>query len=185
MYDTIASRYDQFIKDLETIVNIDSGSHDAAGIEKIVAFFQERFQKIGWMTTNYSFDDGKVPCLEVTNQPLSGNNSGLRSAFYRDIWIRFLSREQWPAGLFRVTDKRAYGPGVCDMKGGLVTMLHIAEILHQTRAADEYRHRHGLQQRRRNWITRFTPLVRRTGDQKPLCFRVRTVAIHRRADLAP
>ena len=42
MYDTIASHYDQFLNDLETIVNIDSGSHYAAGMEKIAAFFQER-----------------------------------------------------------------------------------------------------------------------------------------------
>jgi len=135
MYDTIASRYDQFIKDLETIVNIDSGSHDAAGIEKIVAFFQERFQKIGWMTTNFAFDEGKVPCLEVTNQPLSGNNSGLDLLFIGHMDTVF--KPGTAAGRsFSKDDKRAYGPGVCDMKGGLVTMLHVAEILHQTRAAD-------------------------------------------------
>ena len=45
MHDYIASRYDQFIKDLETIVNIDSGSRCAPGIEKVAAYFQERFAK--------------------------------------------------------------------------------------------------------------------------------------------
>ena len=46
MNDYITGRYEQFIKDLETIVNIDSGSHETEGIEKIVAFFQERFSKL-------------------------------------------------------------------------------------------------------------------------------------------
>ena len=135
MYDTIASHYDQFIKDLETIVNIDSGSHYAAGIEKIVAFFQERFQKIGWMTTNYSFDEGKVPCLEVANQPLSKNDSAFDLLFIGHMDTVFKEGTA-AARPFSIDGKRAYGPGVCDMKGGLVTMLHIAEILHQTRAAD-------------------------------------------------
>ena len=45
MHDYIVSRYDQFIKDLETIVNIDSGSLYAEGVEKIAAFLQNRFSR--------------------------------------------------------------------------------------------------------------------------------------------
>ena len=136
MYDTIASRYDQFIKDLETIVNIDSGSHYAAGIEKIAAFFQERFQKIGWMTTSHSFNGGKVPCLEVTNKPLSKNDSAFDLLFIGHMDTVF-KRGTAAARPFSNDGKRAYGPGVCDMKGGLVTMLHIAEILQHTGVAED------------------------------------------------
>ena len=67
MLDYIASRYDQFLKDLETIVNIDSGSRYAPGIRKIVAYFQDRFSKLGWYTQAPSFADGDVPCLEAAN----------------------------------------------------------------------------------------------------------------------
>jgi glutamate carboxypeptidase len=136
MYDTIASHYEQFIKDLETIVNIDSGSHYAAGMEKIAAFFKERFEKIGWTTTNYSFDDGKVPCLEVTNRPPSKSDSAFDLLFLGHMDTVF-KQGTAAARPFTKDGKRAFGPGVCDMKGGLVTMLHIAEILQQTGVAED------------------------------------------------
>jgi len=63
MKELIEDRFEQFLVDLESIVNIDSGSGYVPGLEAVAAFFQERFQKIGWMTTNHSFDGGKVPCL--------------------------------------------------------------------------------------------------------------------------
>jgi acetylornithine deacetylase/succinyl-diaminopimelate desuccinylase-like protein len=37
---------DQFLTDLETIVNIDSGADSIAGIKKIANFFKHRFELI-------------------------------------------------------------------------------------------------------------------------------------------
>lgn len=135
MYDTIVSRYDQFMTDLETIVNIDSGSHYAAGLDKVAAFFQERFDKIGWMTTRHALDGGQVPCLEVANRPLDRNDLAFDLLFIGHMDTVF-KKGTASARPFSKDDKRAYGPGVCDMKGGLVTMLHIAEILQRAGAAD-------------------------------------------------
>ena len=136
MLDYVASRYDQFISDLETIVNIDSGSHHAPGLKEIADFFQERFEKIGWVTTPYSFDGGKVPCLEVANQPISNDDATFDLLFLGHMDTVF-KKGTAAARPFSKDDKRAYGPGVCDMKGGLVTMLHVAEILQQAGVADD------------------------------------------------
>ena len=136
MYDLAASRYDQFIADLETIVNIDSGSHHAPGLKKIADFFQERFQKIGWITTPYSFDGDKVPCLEVANQPLSNDDAAFDLLFLGHMDTVF-KKGTAAARPFTMDNNRAYGPGVCDMKGGLVTMLHVAEILQQADIAND------------------------------------------------
>jgi glutamate carboxypeptidase len=136
MYDMIASRYDQFISDLKTVVNIDSGSHDAEGLNQVAAFFKERFDRIGWKTTHHAFDDGKVPCLEVSNRPLDGDDATVDLLFIGHMDTVF--KQGTAAGRpFSMDDKRAYGPGVCDMKGGLVTMLHVAEVLQQTELADK------------------------------------------------
>lgn len=136
MYNIIASRYDQFLKDLETIVNIDSGCHDTDGLNQVAAFFQKRFEQIGWKTRHHAFDGGKVPCLEVSNRPLDGDDADLDLLFIGHMDTVF-KKETTATRPFAKDDKRAYGPGVCDMKGGLVTMLHVAEILQQTGAADD------------------------------------------------
>ncbi|MGD9054486.1 MAG: M20 family metallopeptidase [Desulfobacterales bacterium] len=136
MYDMIASRYDQFISDLETVVNIDSGSHYTEGLNQVAGFFQERFDRIGWQTTRHAFDGGRVPCLEVSNRALDGDDAALNLLFigHMDTVFKEGTAASRP---FSLDDKRAYGPGVCDMKGGLVTMLHVAEVLQQTGAADK------------------------------------------------
>jgi hypothetical protein len=97
MIEQIENRFEKFLIDLETIVNIDSGSRYVPGLEAVSAFFQKRFQKIGWTTTNYSFDDGRLPTslLLETIQP--------SICFLSDIWIRFSNRERRPPGPFRGT----------------------------------------------------------------------------------
>jgi glutamate carboxypeptidase len=136
MLELIEKRFEKFLIDLETIVNIDSGSGYLPGLEDMCAFFQERFQKIGWLTTKRSFGGGKVPCLEVANKTLSGENSAFDMLFIGHMDTVFAKGTAADRPFTR-DDKRAYGPGVLDMKGGLVTMLHVAEILQQTGAADD------------------------------------------------
>jgi len=67
MHAYIASRYDQFLQDLETLVNVDS----AAGTPRAVEgrpVFQERYDRLGWHTRVLEFDGGSAPCLEVINR---------------------------------------------------------------------------------------------------------------------
>ncbi len=135
MYDLIASRYDQFISDLETVVNIDSGSHYPEGLDQVAGFFRKRFDQIGWPTTLHAFDDGKVPCLEVSNRPLDGEDAAVDLLFIGHMDTVF-KKGTVASRPFSKDDKRAYGPGVSDMKGGLVTMLHVAEVMQQTDGAD-------------------------------------------------
>jgi len=136
MRDYIASRYDQFIKDLETIVNIDSGSHYAPGIEKIVAFFQERFSRLNWHTHVHSFAEGKVPCLEASNVNPTAGDARFDFLFLGHMDTVFLEGtvQKRP---FSITENHAKGPGVCDMKGGLLAVLHVMEILEQLGIADK------------------------------------------------
>jgi len=136
MRELIENRFEKFLIDLETIVNIDSGSGYVAGLEAVSAFIQKRLQKIGWTTTNHPFDDGRVPCLEAANTPLTETNSAFDLLFIGHLDTVF-GPGTAAARPFSRDKKRAYGPGVCDMKGGLVTMLHIAEILQQTAGAED------------------------------------------------
>ncbi len=128
MLDYISSRYDQFIKDLETIVNIDSGSRYTPGIRKVADYFQERFSKLGWHTKTLSFEDGDVPCLEAANVDPHAVSAEFDFLFLGHMDTVFLEGtvQHRP---FAIDGKHARGPGVCDMKGGLVAVLHIMETL--------------------------------------------------------
>ncbi len=136
MRDYIVSRYDQFIKDLETIVNIDSGSLYAAGIEKIAAFFQKRFSQLNWETKIYSFADGKAPCLEAANTIPAAADTIFDFFFIGHMDTVFLEGEVQKRP-FSIDDHQAKGPGVCDMKGGLVAVLHVVETLQHFALADK------------------------------------------------
>ena len=128
MLDYIASRYDQFIEDLETIVNIDSGSRYSVGVRKIVAYFQERFSNLDWHTRVLAFADGDVPCLEAANIDPHAAGAGFDFLFLGHMDTVFLegTAAQRP---FRIDGQHGRGPGVCDMKGGLVAILHVMETL--------------------------------------------------------
>ena len=128
MHAYIASRFDQFLQDLEHLVNIDSGSGHAPGLAAVARFFQERFDGIGWHTRALELDGGAAPCLEIVN----------RSRRLADEPFDFLLLGHmdtvFPPGTaalrpFSIRDGRAWGPGVCDMKAGLLTVLHAAEAL--------------------------------------------------------
>ncbi len=67
MHAFISSRFDQFLQDLEHLVNIDSGSGHAPGLTAVARFLQARFGRIGWETRALEFDGGAAPCLEVVN----------------------------------------------------------------------------------------------------------------------
>ncbi len=132
----IASHYDQFLQDLETLVNVDSGSGHAPGLVAVARFFQERFDRLGWHTRALEFDGGAAPCLEVVNR--KGHPATDRFDF---LFLGHMDTV-FPAGTarqrpFSIRDGRAWGPGVCDMKAGLVTVLHAAEALQHAGVADD------------------------------------------------
>lgn len=136
MQTLVESRYDLFISDLETLVNIDSGSENPAGLTAVRDFFLNRFSQLGWQVKTHAFLDGKVPCLEVVSPGASKTNKPFDFLFLGHMDTVF---EEGTAARrpFSIRDGRALGPGVCDMKAGLVTMLHVAEVITQKGLADD------------------------------------------------
>ncbi|HSV94203.1 MAG TPA: M20 family metallopeptidase [Desulfobacterales bacterium] len=135
MHAYIASRFDQFLQDLEHLVNIDSGSGHAPGLTAVARFLQERFGCIGWDTRALEFDGGAAPCLEVVNRSRRPADEPFDFLFLGHMDTVF------PPGTaarrpFSIRDGRAWGPGVCDMKAGLLTILHAAEAISQAGVSD-------------------------------------------------
>jgi glutamate carboxypeptidase len=121
----IDSRHEQFLNDFQTIVNIDSSSDNKHGIEKVARFFETRFQNIGLDTRVLFLGEDQVPCLYAEHKKAD-----------KPFDVMFLGHMDtvFPAGEaekrpFSIRDNKAFGPGVCDMKGGLLVVLHSLEAL--------------------------------------------------------
>jgi glutamate carboxypeptidase len=125
MKNYISGRNDKFIDDFQTIVNIDSSSENIEGIEKVARFFEKRFLNIGLDTKLLFLGKDKVPCLlaekKEENKPFDIMFLG-----HMDTVFPFGEVEKRP---FSIKDGKAFGPGVCDMKGGLLIALHVLETL--------------------------------------------------------
>ncbi len=110
---------------LERLVNIDSGSYDKAGIDRvgeaIAAFFRE---------------EGIAG--EHLPQEISGDIRRFRVAGPGNAPIVLMGHMDtvFPAGEaarrpFTIRDGKAYGPGVCDMKAGLVMNAFVLAAFHR------------------------------------------------------
>ena len=124
---------DKFLKDFETIVNIDSSSDHLPGIERVAQFFQKRFSAIGFTADILFKGEAGVPCL----QAVFGAGNGpydLMFLGHMDTVFPFGEVEKRP---FSIQGDKALGPGVCDMKGGLLVVLHVLETLKKEGVLDK------------------------------------------------
>jgi len=110
-------------RDLERIVNIDSGTFDKAGVDRAGGFFRDLLAGIG---------------CEITVHPNSdlGDNftATLRGSGSRRLMLLGHFDTVYPAGTvaerpFTVRDGRGYGPATMDMKGGLILGYYALRIL--------------------------------------------------------
>src|SRR6266702_427253 len=120
---------DQYLADLQTTVNIDSGTYTKAGVDQLGAYLQQRFQAFGFSTR---FDQqeqfgnhliatqpGNVPC-------------GPRILLIGHIDTVFPAGEaqRRPFAIRQQNGSRiATGPGVLDMKSGVLIGMYGLHIL--------------------------------------------------------
>ena len=145
---------DLFLKDFQTIVNIDSSSDHLPGIETVARFFQKRFSAIGLAADVLFQGDAKVPCLQAVSGPRQNGTAGNKNCgnttkenakkdtkkktkkdeTVYDLMFLGHMDTVFPFGevekrQFSIQGDKAFGPGVCDMKGGLLVALHVLETL--------------------------------------------------------
>jgi glutamate carboxypeptidase len=116
----------EMISLLEALVNMDCGSHDKAGVDRVGEVLARRLAAL-------DFSVERVP------QTAHGDHIVGRKAGSGHKRILFLGHMDtvFPAGTaqkrpFRIEGGRAYGPGVLDMKGGIVCLLFALEGLKET-----------------------------------------------------
>lgn len=101
---------------LEEVVNLDSGSYDKAGVDAVGARFEAFFASQGLLTTREASDTfGDAIHVRLDDAP--SNEPPIVLMGHRDT---VFSKGEAARRAFKIEDGRAYGPGVADMKAGLV-----------------------------------------------------------------
>lgn len=120
------TKIDRFLDDFKSIVNMDSASGNKAGILEVARFFQERLSRLGMGCDILLPGNGEVPCFKAA----------IGAPPYDVMFLGHMDTvfpEGEAAGRpMTIHDNRAWGPGVCDMKGGLLVALHALETLKKT-----------------------------------------------------
>lgn len=115
---------EEYLKELEYLVNIDSGSKDAEGTEKIAGYFREKFLQIGWDVKTVHVDAAVGPCLEVTNK--NSEEFDILLVGHMDTVFEHGTAGARP---FSIKENRAYGPGAYDMKASLLSAYYAVKNL--------------------------------------------------------
>ncbi len=115
---------EQFLKDLEILVNMDSGRGNPEGCTAVGAYFAKRLAAKGWITQQLDVGDAVGKCTVVKN----------READWYDALLVGHVDTVFPAGEtakrpFRRDETRAYGLGTIDMKQGTLAMCYVLEQL--------------------------------------------------------
>lgn len=114
--DWLASRRDAMVALLEEVVNVDSGSYDKAGVDAVGAKFEAFFASQGLATMREaSATYGDAIHVRLDDQP--SNEPPIVLMGHRDT---VFPKGEVARRRFRIEGGRAYGPGVADMKAGLV-----------------------------------------------------------------
>lgn len=114
----------QYLNELETLVNIDSGSNYSNGVKKVADYFKKKYMEIDWLITEHNFDDSVGPCLEIKNS--ESDKYDILFIGHMDTVFPVGTVEKRP---FNIQDNRAYGPGVIDMKSGLLSLYYVMKLL--------------------------------------------------------
>jgi glutamate carboxypeptidase len=125
----IAGAQPAFLVDLERLVNIDCGSYTKAGVDEVGRWVADRMRAIGAAV--------RVEANAELGDTVVGSWRGGDSAGPRLLLIGHMDTV-FPAGTaaerpFRIdADERAHGPGVTDMKSGLLAGLYALDALRRT-----------------------------------------------------
>ncbi len=117
------SQRDQFLDDLRTLVNIDSGTYTPDGVARVAEELQARFVASGAEVERIA--GGEYGPHLVARWRGKGAGRVLLIG-HMDTVFPDGEAQRRP---FRIADGRAFGPGVMDMKSGLLTGLYAARAL--------------------------------------------------------
>ncbi len=122
---------DAYLADLQAIVNIDSGTYTPEGIKRVGIYLAERFQ--GWgFTTRFEAREGYGDHLIATRQGSKSDGPRLLCIGHLDTVFPAGEVARRPFALGeRAGMHVATGPGVLDMKSGVLLGMYALHLLNE------------------------------------------------------
>ena len=131
LHEIASRRYEDFVAALEQMVNVDCGSYSPAGVNRIADACESRFRERGWSVerTTHRPHAGEPQLGDLVIGRLDGTGgSNVLLVGHMDTVFDDGTVAERP---FRVEGTTAFGPGVSDMKGGLLTGFTAVEVLQE------------------------------------------------------
>jgi glutamate carboxypeptidase len=120
------SELDPLVRCLRQAVEIESPSQDKAAIDRMAKFFVREFSKRGAKVKRLNHATaGSALVAEFFSKEMSGAKPILMLGHLDTVW-EIGTLKQMP---FQVRDGRAYGPGIYDMKSGILCGLWAVQAL--------------------------------------------------------
>lgn len=128
---------DDMVEMIERITNINSGSLNKSGVNEMADIFSRELQQLGFSISTLPGETIEMPSCPGSNYNIdvadhvlaskAGNGTRLLLMGHLDTVFPLNS----PFQTFRREGDMMYGPGVSDMKGGLVVMLYALKALNE------------------------------------------------------
>jgi glutamate carboxypeptidase len=122
----VAARTDEFLAELETMVNIDCGSYSPEGVNRVVDRCQQRFLAYGWDVERRPDEQRRFGDLLIGRLQGAGGRRILLVGHTDTVFDEGTAA----ARPYTVEGSIARGPGVSDMKGGLLAGFFATHALH-------------------------------------------------------
>ena len=108
----------------QEVVNMEGGPHEKTGIDAVANRFKAVLDDVGAVSRTVEFENaGNMLIAELGNQAAK---PGIIFMGHMDTAIATGAIARQP---FTINDGKAYGPGVLDMKGGIVAFLYVIKAL--------------------------------------------------------
>ena len=116
-------RKDAFVKDLATLVNIDTGTDDANGLAKVEAIIAQHLKDLGASVEIVAAPPAAGKAVIGKLQGTGTQNIMLMIHYDTVFGVGEAAKRP-----FKITGNKATGPGVADAKGGALMILYALEI---------------------------------------------------------
>ena len=126
----VEAREPRFLSELERLVNIDCGSYTRDGVNQVADFVTDALRELDAEVERVGHEpaDGGHPLGDLVIGRLMGDGPRVLLIGHMDTVFDAGTAAERP---YRSLDGRATGPGVTDMKAGLLAGLHAIATLHE------------------------------------------------------